>query len=55
MGFAEVVVVAPPPREMSGADAPVVEIEFGTDIRVRIPMATPEELAGAVIKALVAR
>jgi len=29
-----------------GADAPAVEIEFGT---------APEELAGAVIKALVAR
>ena len=53
-GFAEVV-VSPSPRGMSGADAPVVEIEFGTDIRVRIPMTTPKELAGAVIKALVAR
>jgi transposase len=54
VGFAEVM-VSPSSRGMSGADAPVVEIEFGTDIRVRIPMTTPKELAGAVIKALVAR
>ena len=54
VGFAEVV-VSPSPRGMSGADAPVVEIEFGTDIRVRIPMTTPKELACAIIKTLAAR
>jgi len=53
-GFAEVV-VSPSPRGMSGAEAPVVEIEFGADIRVRIPMTTPKELACAVIKTLTAR
>jgi transposase len=53
-GFAEVM-VSPSSRERSGADTPAVEIEFGTDIRVRIPMTTPKELASAVIKALVAR
>ncbi len=36
-------------------EAPAVEIDFGTDIRVRIPMATPKELACAVIKALAGR
>jgi transposase len=53
-GFSEVV-VSPSSREMSGADAPTVEIEFGTDIRVRLPMTTPGELACAVIKSLVTR
>jgi transposase len=53
-GFAEVV-MSPSSRERSEADAPAVEIEFGTDIRVRIPMAASEELACAVIKALAAR
>jgi hypothetical protein len=54
VGFAEVM-VSPSSRERLGADAPAVDIEFGTDIRVRIPMATPKELACAVIKALAAR
>ena len=54
VGFAEVM-VSPSSRERSGAATPVVEIEFGTEIRVRLPMTTPKELAGAVIKALVAR
>lgn len=54
VGFAEVM-VSPSSRERSGADTPAVEIEIGTDIRVRLPMTTPKELAGAVIKALVAR
>ena len=35
--------------------APAVEIELGRDIRVRIPMTTPKELASAVIRALAAR
>jgi len=54
VGFAEVM-VSPSSRERSEADTPAVEIEIGTEIRVRIPMTTPKELAGAVIKALVAR
>jgi transposase len=57
VGFAEVVVSPPPvpPHAMSEAAAAAVEIEIGTDIRVRLPMTTPKELAGAVIKALAAR
>ena len=54
VGFAEVV-VSSSSHERSVADAPAVEIDFGTGIRARIPMTTPKELAGAVIKALVAR
>jgi len=54
VGFAEVM-VSPSPREMSATGAPAVEIEFGRDIRVRIPATTPKELASAVIKALAAR
>jgi len=54
VGFAEVM-VSPSSRERSGAATPAVEVEIGTDIRVRLPMTTPKELAGAVIKALVAR
>jgi transposase len=53
-GFAEVV-VSSPSHERSVADAPAVEIEFGTDIRVRLPMTTPKELACAVIKTLATR
>jgi transposase len=53
-GFAAVM-VAPSPGERSGLDTPTIEIDFGGDIRVRIPAATPGELASAVIKALVAR
>jgi transposase len=53
-GFAEVAVL-PSSRESLGADTPAVEIEFGTGIRVRIPMTTSKELACAVIKALAAR
>ena len=56
VGFAEVVVSPPPapPHVMSEA-AVAVEIEFGTDIRVRLPMTTPKELACAVIKTLATR
>jgi transposase len=54
VGFAEVV-VSPPPHEMSQTAAAAVEIEFGTDIRVRLPMTTPKELACAVIKTLATR
>jgi transposase len=55
VGFAEVVVSPPPPHEMSEASAAAVEIQFGTDIRVRLPMTTPKELACAVIKTLATR
>jgi transposase len=50
-GFAE----SPPPCERQEADAAAVEIAFGTDIRVRLPVTTPTDLACAVIKAVVAR
>lgn len=53
-GFTEVVVSSTPalkPAEI----APIVEIDFGRDIHVRIPMTTPVELASAVITALAAR
>jgi transposase len=53
-GFSEVV-VASSPREQSAVVAPAVEIEVGRDIRVRIPVTTPKELASAVIRALAAR
>jgi transposase len=53
-GFAEVV-VASSPSERSAVIAPAVEIELGRDIRVRIPVTTPKELASAVIRALAAR
>ena len=54
VGFAEVM-VSRSPSERSTVVAPAVEIEFGRDIRVRIPATTPKELASAVIKALAAR
>jgi transposase len=54
VGFAEVM-VSPSRRERSAAVVAAVEIEFGQDIRVRIPATTPKELASAVIKALAAR
>jgi transposase len=53
-GFAEVM-VAPEPQQVSPAAMPTMEVEFGGDIRVRIPSTTPIGLASAVIKALVAR
>jgi transposase len=53
-GFAEVV-VSPPPCERPEADAAAVEVALGADIRVRIPVTTPADLACAVIKAVVAR
>jgi transposase len=53
-GFAEVVVASEPsPKATVGAVA--VEIEFGSDVHVRIAASVPAELARAVIKALVAR
>ena len=42
-------------REQSGGVRRRVEIEFGRDIRVRIAVTAPKELASAVIKALAAR
>jgi transposase len=53
-GFAEVV-VSPPPCERPESDAASVEVALGADIRVRIPVTTPANLACAVIKAVVAR
>ena len=53
-GFAEVV-IAPELGERAPTDVPAVEIEFGRDIRVRIAVTAPAELAAAVIKALAAR
>ena len=53
-GFAEVV-VSPSPCERPEADAAAVEVALGADIRVRIPVTTPAELACAVIKAVVSR
>ena len=54
VGFAEVVVTSgPDQRTVVGAAA--LEIELGRDIRVRIAATAPNDLASAVIKALVAR
>jgi transposase len=54
VGFAEVV-VPPSSYERSEAKGPAVEIEVGSDIRIRIPTTTCKELACAVIKAVVLR
>jgi transposase len=53
-GFAEVV-VSPPPCERPEVAAAAVEVALGADVRVRIPVTTPANLACAVIKAVVAR
>lgn len=53
-GFTEVV-VSPSPCERPEADAAAVEVALAADIRVRIPVTTPADLACAVIKALVKR
>jgi hypothetical protein len=52
--FAEVV-VAPGPDKRTVAGAAALAIEFGRDIRVRVVVTAPKELASAIIKALVAR
>lgn len=54
-GFAEVVVSPPPPCERPEADAAAVEVALGADIRVRIPVTTPADLACAIIKVVVSR
>ena len=54
VGFAEVV-VSPSPYEGAQAKGPGIEIEVGSDIRIRIPMTTSEALTRAVIKAVVLR
>jgi transposase len=54
VGFAEVV-VSPSSYERAEAKGPAVEIEVGSDIRIRIPTTTSKELACAVIKAVVSR
>ena len=53
-GFTEVVVAAGP-DERTMAGPPVLEVELGRDIRVRIAATAPKELASAVIKALASR
>jgi transposase len=53
-GFAEVV-VSPAACERPEANAATVEVALGADIRVRIPVTTPADLACAVIKAVVVR
>jgi transposase len=53
-GFAEVV-AAGERSEPSRTDVPVVTIELGRDVRVRIAATAPAALAAAVIKALAAR
>jgi transposase len=52
-GFTEVVVA--PSCERPEADGAAVEVALGADIRVRIPVTTPKDLACAVIKAVVTR
>jgi len=54
IGFSEVV-VSPSPYEMAEAQGPVVEIEVGSDIRIRIPTTTPRDLACIVINSVVTR
>jgi len=53
-GFTEVV-VTPSRCERPEADAAAVDVALGADIRVRIPVTTPADLACAVIKAVVKR
>jgi transposase len=57
VGFAEVVVspAGQSSYERAEAKGPAVEIEVGSDIRIRIPTTTSKELACAVIKAVVLR
>ena len=54
VGFTEVM-VASEPGERAPTIVPVLEVELGRDIRVRIPATAPKELVSAIIKALVAR
>jgi transposase len=53
-GFTEVV-VSPQPCGRPEADAAAVEVALGADVRVRIPLTTPANLACAIIKAVVVR
>jgi transposase len=53
-GFTEVVIAAESSEQVR-TDVPVLTIELGRDIRVRITAAAPTELATAIIKALSAR
>ena len=54
-GFAELVVAPGPAEERTVAGVAALEIELGPDIRVRIAAGAPQELASAIIKALVVR
>ena len=47
--------MSPPACERPEAEAATVEVALGADIRLRIPVTTPAELACAVIKAVVVR
>jgi transposase len=51
-GFAEVVVEAAAP---AAGPAPAVEVAVGPDIRLRLPLSTPPDLAAALVGALVRR
>ena len=52
-GFAEVVVTAGPREEgMAPLTGAAIEVEFGGVTRLRIPAATPPELAAAVVGVL---
>jgi transposase len=53
-GFAEVM-VAPASSDKAASGGLALEIEFGGNIRVRIPVNIPKDLASAVVKALVAK
>jgi hypothetical protein len=53
-GFTEVVVAAEPSEQVR-TDVPVLTIELGRDIRVRIAATAPAALVTAVIKALAPR
>lgn len=53
-GFAGVIVAPPVPAVFDPA-APAIEVAFGDNGQVRIPLATPPGLAAAVLKTLAGR
>jgi transposase len=55
VGFAEVMVTPGSSDKAAPPGGLAMEIEFGGNIRVRIPARMPKDLASAVVKALVAR
>jgi transposase len=58
-GFAQAMIAPPdaatPATDGGACGEPAIEVEFAGRVRVRIPGATPAELAAAVIKALARR